>query len=75
MISALLKRLRLLASKIDPGRLFESRTIRIGKEYLYVLHFAGLTYSLFGWLGRVELHLVNSKRSSKLSLFMPKTIL
>ena len=55
--------------------LFQSRTIRIGKEYLYGLHFAGLTYSLYGWLARVELHLVNSKRSSKLSLFMPKTIL
>ena len=47
----------------------------VGKEYLYGLHFAGLTYSLYGWLARVELHLVNSKRSSKLSLFMPKTIL
>ena len=32
-------------------------------------------YSLYGWLARVELHLVNPKRSSKLSLFMPKTIL
>ena len=59
---------------VDPGRLFQSRTIRIVKEYLYGLHFAGFTYSLYGWLARVELHLVNSKRSSKFSLFMPKTI-
>ena len=56
-----LKRLRLQASAKDPGRLFQSRTIRIGKEYLYGLHFAGLTYSLYGWLARVELHLVSSK--------------
>ena len=49
--SALLKGLRLPASTIDPGRLFQSHTIRIGKEYLYGLHFAGLTYSLYGrWL-------------------------
>ena len=74
--SALLKRLRLPASTIDPGRLFQSHTIRIGKEYLYgFIHFAGLTYSLYGWFARVALHLVNSRRSSKLSLFMPKTIL
>ena len=59
---------------VDPGRLFQSRTIRIVKEYLYGLHFAGFTYSLYGWLARVELHLVNSKRSSKFSLFMLKTI-
>ena len=52
--SALLKRLRLPASTTDAGRLFQSRTIRIGKEYLYGLHFAGLTYSLYdGWLERV----------------------
>ena len=48
---------------------------RIGKEYLCGLLFAGLIYSLYGWLARVELHLVSSKRSSKFSLFMPKTIL
>ena len=42
-----------------PCRLFQPCTIRIGKEYLYGLHFAGLTYSLYGWLARVELHLVN----------------
>ena len=59
--SALLKLLRFLASTIDPGRLLQPSTIRIAKEYLsclYGLHFAGLTYSLYGWLARVELHLV-----------------
>ena len=39
-------------------RLLQPSTIRIAKEYLYGLHFAGLTYSLYGWLARVELHLV-----------------
>ena len=56
--SALLKLLRFPASTIDPGRLLQPSTIRIAKEYLYRLHFAGLTYSLYGWLARVELHLV-----------------
>ena len=56
--SALLKLLRFPASTIDPGRLLQPSTIRIAKEYLYGLHFAGLTYSLYGWLAQVELHLV-----------------
>ena len=37
-----LKWIRSPASTLDPGRLFQSRTIRMGKEYLYVLPFAGL---------------------------------
>ena len=41
-LSALLKWLRLPASTIDPGRLFQSHTIRKGKEHLLGLHFAGL---------------------------------
>ena len=56
--SALLKLLRFPASTIDPGRPLQPSTIRIAKEYLYGLHLAGLTYSLYGWLARVELHLV-----------------
>ena len=57
---------------IDPG-LFQSRTIRIGKEYLYGFrHFAGLTYSLHGWLARVELHLVNSKKVVKVKFVHAK---
>ena len=41
-----LKTVQAPTSTIDPGRLFQSRTIRIEKEYLYGFHFAGLTYSL-----------------------------
>ena len=40
--SALLIRFPEPHQYIDPGRLFQSRTIRMEKEYLYGLPFAGL---------------------------------
>ena len=54
-VNLVIQWLRLPASTVDLGRLFQSRTIQIGRGF----HFAGLTYSLHGWLARVELHLVN----------------
>ena len=54
-VNLVIKWLRLPASTIDLGRLFQSRMIQIGSGF----HFAGLTYTLHGWLAQVELHLVN----------------